>query len=161
MWFNRPPWSEVMEVDTNLDGTPEGIYCYQNAILREKTVDENGDGRPDFKEIYNGQGKIIRSEEKPDKSGHFTLIWFFDATETAVRAEKDRDDDGQIDIWYHYRQNRLTALAEDTDGDGQPDLWEEYDQAEALVKRSKDLNHDGVADVEEKQSARPLESSNP
>ena len=67
----------------------------------------------------------------------------------AVRAEKDRDGDGHPDIWYDYRQNRLTAVMEDTNGDGRADLWETYDDAEVLVKRSRDLNSDGVADIEE------------
>jgi hypothetical protein len=40
-------------------------------------------------------------------------------------------------------------VAEDTDGDGRPDLWEDYDEAEALVKRSRDFNGDGRPDVEE------------
>jgi antitoxin component YwqK of YwqJK toxin-antitoxin module len=148
--FDRAPWSMVMEVDTDLDGTPEGAYCYRNGILREKTVDENGDGRFDFKEIYNGQGKLIQSEEEPDKTGRFTLSWFYDDTEIAVRAEKDRNGDGHTDVWYAYKQNRLAAVTEDTNGDGKPDLWEKYDEAEALIERSRDLDYDGKADVEEK-----------
>jgi hypothetical protein len=43
----------------------------------------------------------------------------------------------------------VRRIEEDTDGNGKPDLWEEYDQAEALVKRSKDLNDDGQPDMEE------------
>jgi len=31
-------------------------------------------------------------------------------------------------------------------------LWEEYDESEALVKRAKDLNFDGEADIWEVES---------
>ena len=148
-WFDRAPWSMVMEVDADLDGSPEGIYFYQAGVLREKQVDENGDGGFDLKEIYNDQGKITRSEEEPDEQGRFRLVWDYDDTETAVRAEKDRDGDGRPDVWYTYEKSRLTTVAEDTNADGQPDLWEEYDEAEALVKRSKDFNYDGQPDFTE------------
>ena len=86
---------------------------------------------------------------EPDEDGRFTLTWIYDETETAVRAEKDRDGNARPDVWFEYRQNRLASVAEDTNGDGEPDLWEEYDEAEALVKRSKDLNYDGRPDLEE------------
>ncbi|HSO18467.1 MAG TPA: hypothetical protein VLT88_03355, partial [Desulfosarcina sp.] len=99
-WFDRPPWSMVMEVDANLDGIPEQVYCYQAGVLREKLVDENGDGRFDLKEIYDERGRIMRSEEDPDESGRFRLAWFYDDTETAIRSEKDQDGDGRPDIWY-------------------------------------------------------------
>jgi hypothetical protein len=148
-WFDRPPWSMVMEVDADLDGSPEGRYCYQDETLREKWVDETGDGRFDLKEIYSEDGKIVRSEEQPDEKGRFAMVWIYDADESAVRAEQDRDGDGRPDVCFDYADNRLVSVAEDTNGDGKPDLWEEYDEAEALVKRSKDLNYDGVADVEE------------
>ena len=50
-WFDRPPWSMVMELDMDLNGTPEGRYCYQDGVLREKMVDEDADGRFDLREI--------------------------------------------------------------------------------------------------------------
>nr|MBL0712717.1 hypothetical protein [Desulfobacterales bacterium] len=148
-WFDRPPWSMVMELDADNNGILEGRYCYKDGVLMEKTVDENGDDQFDLKEVYNDRGKIVRSEEEPDGTGRFNLTWIYDDTESAIRAEKDRDGDGQTDIWHDYRQDRLTAVTEDTNGDGKPDLWEVYDDAEALVKRSKDLNYDGKPDYEE------------
>ena len=149
-WFDRAPWSMVMEVDADRNGTPEGRYCYREGVLREKRVDENNDGRFDLKEIYDAQGKITRSEEEPDENGRFALSWIYDETESAVRAERDRDGNGVPDVWFAYEQNRVVTVAEDTNGDGRPDMWEAYDGAEALVKRSRDLNFDGTPDVEER-----------
>ena len=151
-WFDRPPWSMVMEVDTDVNGTPEGIYSYQDGVLREKLVDENADGGFDLKEVYNEDGKLIRSEEEPDDEGRFRLVWVYDDKETAIRAEKDQDGDGRPDVWYTYKDNRLAMVAEDTNADGKPDLWEEYDESEALVKRSKDYNNDGIPDYTESAS---------
>ena len=54
-----------------------------------------------------------------------------------------------MDTWYFYQKNRLTAIEEDTNGDGKPDIWEEYDEAEALIKRKRDLDFDGEPDIEE------------
>lgn len=61
----------------------------------------------------------------PDAGDRFTLVWTYDDNESAVRAERDRDGDGRVDVWYTYRQNRLAQVAEDTDGNGQADLWED------------------------------------
>ncbi len=52
-------------------------------------------------------------------------------------------------MWYYYHKGRLASVEEDTNEDGRPDLWEKYDESEAMVKRSRDLNFDGKADLEE------------
>jgi len=77
------------------------------------------------------------------------LTWFYNVAEEAIRAEKDNNHDGHVDTWYHYDKGNVKIVAEDTNADGKPDLWEEYNESEALVKRSKDLNFDGEADIEE------------
>ena len=61
----------------------------------------------------------------------------------------DTNSDGNVDVWYFYDQGRVTNVEEDTNGDGKVDLWEEYDDAEAIVNRKKDLDYDGIPDVEE------------
>lgn len=52
-----------------------------------------------------------------------------------------------MDTWFFYENGRVTAVEEDTNKDGLPDLWEQYDEAEALVKRERDLDFDGTPDV--------------
>jgi hypothetical protein len=139
----------VVEIGADPRTKEQGRYFYLGGVLRERLTDETGDGRSDLRQVFDDQGRLMRSEEEPDESGRFTLVWFYDDTATAIRAEKDTTGDGRTNIWYEYRNNRLTALAEDTSGDGKPDLWELYDEAEALVKRSKDLNSDGLPDMVE------------
>jgi hypothetical protein len=137
----------VMELDVDADGNPEGRYFYQESVLRLKEVDENGDGKPDLKEHYNAQGRLTKSEEDDEGAGRFTITWFYNDAEEAVRAEKDNNSDGKVDTWYSYHKGSLATVEEDTNGDGKADLWEEYDEAEALVKRLKDLNFDGEPDM--------------
>ncbi|MBW2166967.1 MAG: hypothetical protein JRG74_12990, partial [Deltaproteobacteria bacterium] len=105
-----------------------------------------------LKEHYNAQGKLVRSEEDEEGAGSFTITWFYNDAEKAIRAEKDNNHDNCIDTWYYYEKGNLIRVEEDTNADGKPDLWEEYDEAEALVKRGKDLNFDGEADIWEVES---------
>ena len=48
---------------------------------------------------------------------------------------------------FRFRDNRKTH--EDTNCDGRPDVWEEFDEAEEMLRRSKDLDFDGVPDIKE------------
>jgi hypothetical protein len=74
------------------------------------------------------------------------MVWFYAKDEILVRGEEDRDQDGRTDIWYLYENGLLTQVHEDTNADGKPDLWENYDETQALVKRKKDLDFDGIPD---------------
>jgi antitoxin component YwqK of YwqJK toxin-antitoxin module len=153
-WFDRSPWTMVTEVDADGDKNPEGRYCYKKNILRLREIDEDSDGNPNLREHYNAQGRLARSEEDDEGVGRFTITWFYNDAEEAVRAEKDNNNDGNVDTWYHYNRGSVIIVEEDTNADGKPDLWEEYDESEALVKRSKDLNFDGEPDVEEWESEK-------
>jgi len=65
-------------------------------------------------------------------------------------------------LWYFYENGRLKAAEEDTNGDGKPDLWEAYDESEALLKRSRDLDFDGIPDIVESMAAeisRPVQTT--
>ena len=137
----------VMALDGDADGKPEGRYCYKEGVLRLKEIDENGDGQWDLREHYNTEGRLTKSEEDDEGAGRFTITWFYNDSEEPVRAEKDNNSDGKVDTWYSYHKGSLAAVEEDTNGDGKADLWEQYDEAEALVKRLKDLNFDGEPDV--------------
>jgi hypothetical protein len=147
-WFQKTPWTMLMELDVDGNGKPEGRYCYKEGVIRIKEIDEDTDGIWDLREYYTEDGKLEKSEEDDEGAGNFTIIWYYDEEEKAVRAEKDADKDGKIDTWFYYDNGSIERVEEDTNGDGKPDIWEEYDEAEALVKRSKDLNYDGTPDME-------------
>ncbi|ETR69802.1 MAG: hypothetical protein OMM_09286 [Candidatus Magnetoglobus multicellularis str. Araruama] len=80
-------------------------------------------------------------------SGYLDLTWYYDDSEYPDKAEKDKNNDQQADIWFYYQEGKIVSVEEDTNFDGKPDIWEEYDASEALVLRSKDINFDGIADI--------------
>jgi len=148
-WFDRSPWSMVMEIDSDGDKNPEGRYCYKKNVLRLKEIDEDSDGSPDVREHYSAESKLVKSQERHEAVDHLDITWFYNGDEEAIRAEKDLTGDGRVDTWYHYHKGSLITVEEDTNADGKPDLWEEFDESEAIVKRSIDLNFDGKPDIEE------------
>lgn len=146
-WFGKAPWSVVVEQDRDGDGRPERRYCYKERVLRLKEIDEDSDGVIDLRQYFNEHGKLAKSQERRDAKDHMDITWFYNEAGEAVRGERDKDGDGRPEIWYFYKNGKVTRVEEDTNGDGRPDIWEEYDGAEALVKRSNDLNFDGKADL--------------
>ena len=101
------------------------------------------------KTAYNEKKKIVKSEEDVGNTGRLNTIWFYNEAEEGNRAEMDNNNDGKVDIWYFYEKGRIIHIEEDTNNDGRADLWEEYDDLEQLIVRKKDIDYDGVADIEE------------
>ncbi|MBW1926948.1 MAG: hypothetical protein JRI35_07135 [Deltaproteobacteria bacterium] len=153
-WFDRSPWSMVMEVDADGDKNPEGRYCYKKNVLRLREIDEDGDGNPDLREHFDAEGKLVKSQERHEAVDRLDITWFYNQDGEAIRAEEDHSGDGRVDTWYHYQNGRLTAVEVDTNADGKPDQWEEYDGSEAMVRRSIDLNFDGRPDIIEDETGK-------
>jgi len=147
--FDQDGWNVVIELDSDENKIVDLIFFYTAEGLSRKDMDENGDGRIDFREYYDSSGRMIKSEEAVDGAGCLNLAWYYDQSQTPVRAEKDADADGRPDIWYYYMDSRLTNVREDTNNDGKPDVWEEYGAEEEMLRRSRDLNFDGIPDIKE------------
>jgi hypothetical protein len=146
-WFNRPEWAMVMERDVDHDGFPETRSFFEGTYLKKKEIDNNSDNKINRREFYNENGKIIRIENDEGSTGIMNMVWYYNSDEEAIKAEKDGNLDGKIDVWFHYRNSMVTSVEEDTNFDGNPDLWETYDKSEALVQRKRDLDYDGTPDV--------------
>ena len=116
-----------------------------------KVMDENLDGKTDLKAIFSEHGKLVESREDEGESGKLNLTWRYDDDENPIKAEKDGNGDGRTDTWFFYDKGRLSRVEEDTNQDGKADLFEYYDGSEALVKKERDLNFDGVIDVTEEE----------
>jgi len=107
-------------------------------------------GGGDFlREFYDKKGRLLKSEEARDAAGPVLMTWYFNAAGNAVRAEQDSDTDGRVDIWFYYEQGRIVKVEEDSNRDGKVDLWETYEGDEQMILRTKDLDFDGTADIEE------------
>jgi hypothetical protein len=146
-WFDRKPWTVVVETDADADKLPESIWFYNAEGLAQKDIDGNKDARVDRREYFDTRGRLIKHEEAADGSAVLNFVWFYDEAGNPVRAEKDGNGDGRPDIWYYYNDGHLTSVREDTRGDGSPDVWEEYDASETITRQSRDLNADGIPDV--------------
>jgi antitoxin component YwqK of YwqJK toxin-antitoxin module len=83
-WFDRSPWSIVMEVDADGDKNPEGRYCYKKNVLRLREIDEDSDGNPDLREYFNTEGKLAKSQEKHEAVDHLDITWFYNGDEEAI-----------------------------------------------------------------------------
>ncbi len=147
--FEQDNWTVIVELDSDENSHAESFFFYTAEDLIRKDVDENNDGRIDFREYYDSNGQVIKSEEALDGAECLNMIWYYDESQMPLRAEKDTDADGQTDTWYFYNNNCLTNIREDTNCDGRPDVWEEFDAAEEMIRRLKDLDFDGVPDIKE------------
>ncbi|MDO9262903.1 MAG: hypothetical protein Q7U02_02975 [Desulfosalsimonadaceae bacterium] len=146
-WFDRKPWTTVIETDADENKFPESISFYTAGGLAQKDADVDQDGRVDRREYFEASGRLTKSEEAVDGAAGLNLSWFYDGAGNPARAEKDGNGDGRPEIWYYYNHGRLSSVREDTNHDGRPDLWEEYDASETIIRQSKDLNADGRPDV--------------
>jgi len=122
---------------------------YTDEVMRKKEVFDAGAGLPVLVEEYGPDGGIILSREAENGSKILNLTWRYDADESVVLAEKDTDGDGRIDLWYHYEDGRMVRVEEDRNRDGRPDLWEFYNADQVVVRREKDVDFDGTADIQE------------
>ena len=144
----HPDAGRVMEI-TDAQGRLIERREYTDEVLRKKEVFDAGAGLPVLVEEYGPDGRILLSRDAENGSKILNLTWRYDADESAVLAEKDTDGDGRIDLWYHYEDGRIIRVEEDRNRDGRPDLWEYYNSDQAVVRREKDLDFDGTADIQE------------
>jgi len=147
--FNLPGWQVVVEIDNDGDRNIDTRFFYQDDVLRIKEEDATSNGDGFLREYYDAKGALVKSEEAQDAAGPVSITWYFDQDGNPVRAEKDSDKDGRVNVWFYYEQGRVIKVEEDSNHDGKVDVWETYDGDEQMSMRKKDLDFDGVADVEE------------
>ncbi len=149
-WHDRPPWTRVTELDSDGEGNVDVRSYFMHDILRRRDYLEKSGDRVELRENFDEKGLLIYSLEDSNADGRWDMTWYFDAQGKLQRAEKDSDADNRVDTWYYYEGGRLSGVSEDTNDDGRPDVWEDYDTSETMTQRKKDLDFDGVADIEER-----------
>ncbi len=84
--------------------------------------DGDGDGRADYRLVYDSAGVLEREELDYNLDGMMDDVRFYKAG-VLLREEIDSDFDGRVDIWVHIRDGSLIERWErDTDGDGAADV---------------------------------------
>ena len=145
--YDDPEWTMIILQDINKDEKPDIRSFFKGSILRRKQIDEDLDGFTDVVETFGENGELATLEEH--RQGKPWLTWYYEPGEILERGEEDKNQDGAVEIWYLYENGRLTMVEEDTTLDGNPDLWETYDETQAVVKRERDLDYDGIPDFVE------------
>jgi len=142
--YDDPEWTMIVCQDTNADNITDIRSFYKDQVLMRRELDDNSDGKIDGIEFYGKTGVLRKIKEI--KKGRAAITWFYDTSGHLIRGEEDTNLDGLVDTWYLYNKGTLTGVREDTNHDGRADLWEKYDNTQALIKREKDLDFDGIPD---------------
>ncbi|HEY4244067.1 MAG TPA: hypothetical protein VGM88_29845 [Kofleriaceae bacterium] len=115
-----------------------------------KQIDFNHDGKKDWVTGYNRQGKILFQKADLDFDGKWDYSAVFDP-KTGVVAEVERSGgfDGKYDAKEIYDSaGQLVSIRRDRNGDGQPDVWEQYKDG-ILIAILYDDDFDGKVDRRE------------
>jgi len=158
-------------VDRNNDGRIDQWIFRENGEIAKEVLDEDFDGRPDRKIVFDAQThRPGRVEE--DTSGNGVLDSWTDYDDGVIaRRRSDSNGDGTVDTWSFFRAGELTRHEQDTsgdgfrdvvsffeegrrvreerdsNGDGQPDEILHYDSSEQLMRREEDRDNDGGLEV--------------
>jgi hypothetical protein len=126
-------------------------------FLTCKQVDFDHDGRKDWVVAYNRKGNPIYEKADFDYDGKWDMAAVYDTkVNRLAEVERDTDFDGKFDVREVYdTAGVLTAVRRDRNGDGQPDLWEQYKDT-VLLAILYDDDFDGKVDRrDEIPGARP------
>lgn len=122
-----------------------------------KQVDFDHDGRKDWVVAYGRKGNPIFEKADFDYDGKWDMSAVYDTkVNRLAEVERDTDFDGKFDVKEVYdTAGALTSVRRDRNGDGQPDLWEQYKDT-VLLAILYDEDFDGKVDRrEEIPGARP------
>jgi hypothetical protein len=134
-------------VDVNGDGKPDLWRVMSGNREVCKAIDPNFDGVKDAYIYFDESGKIRRREADFDRDGIPDEVAVFD-NGVIVSKELETNFDSKLDTWETYAGGRLAKTERDSDGDGIIDEWWEFNRPEdpscAIVVR--DRNADGKPD---------------
>jgi hypothetical protein len=122
-----------------------------------KQVDFDHDGRKDWVVAYNRKGASLYERADFDYDGKWDMSGVYDTkVNHLAEVERDTDFDGKFDVKEVYDSGgNLTSVRRDRNSDGQPDLWEQYKDT-ILLAILYDDDFDGKVDRrEEIPGARP------
>ncbi len=146
---NKPDVWRLYKVEDEGGTKVEFLTC--------KQVDFDHDGRKDWVVGYNRKGATLFEKADADFDGKWDVSRVYDIKANAVaEAERDTDFDGKFDVKESYdTSGQLSSVKRDRNSDGQPDLWEQYKNS-VLLAILYDDDIDGKVDRrEEIPGARP------
>ncbi len=90
-------------------------------------LDRNGDGKVDYRVVYDQSGAVLREEMDFNFDGKMDTFYYYKSG-VLQRVEIDSNNTGRIDIWVYLLDGKYVQRYErDTNGDGKPDLIRVFD----------------------------------
>jgi hypothetical protein len=126
-------------------------------VLTCKQVDFDHDKRKDYVAAYNKKGGLVFEKADFDYDGKFDMYAVYDIKSgKLVEVERDSGFDGNFDLKELYdTEGGVTSVRRDRNSDGDPDVWEQYVDG-ALVAILYDDDYDKKVDRrEEVPGSRP------
>jgi hypothetical protein len=130
------------QVDFDHDGRKDWVVGYnrKGLSLFEK-ADFDFDGKWDQSAAYDTKtGQVAEVERDTDFDGKFDVKEVFDTAGTLTSVRRDRNSDGQPDLWEQYKDTQLIAILYDDDFDGKVDRREEIPGARPKVEMPTTLD---------------------
>ena len=124
------------QVDFDHDGKKDWVVAYnrKGLPLYEK-ADFTYDGKWDMSKVYDPKTGIVAEVERDtDFDGKFDVKEIYDSTGQLTSVRRDRNSDGQPDLWEQYKDGVLLAILYDDDFDGKVDRREEIPGARPKVE---------------------------
>jgi len=124
------------QVDFDHDGRKDWVVAYnrKGTPLFEK-ADFDYDGKFDMSSVYDTKvGQVAEVERDTDFDGKFDVKEVYDTAGTLTSVRRDRNSDGQPDLWEQYKDTVLLAILYDDDFDGKVDRREEIPGARPKVE---------------------------
>ena len=132
------------QVDFDHDGRKDWVVGYdrKGAVVFEK-ADFDYDGRFDMSAIYDVKTtKVVEVERDSDFDGKYDLTELYDTAGMLTSVRRDRDGNGDPDVWEQYKDGQLIAILYDDDGDSKVDRREEVPGTRTKVEMPGTITND-------------------
>jgi hypothetical protein len=126
---------------------PKGDPLFEKA-------DFDYDGKWDMSKIYDTKlNQPAEIERDTDFDGKFDVKEIYDAAGKLSSVKRDRNNDGQPDLWEQYKDDVLLAILYDDDFDGKVDRREEIPGAHPKVEMPTQLDNSSASGSIDKPAA--------
>jgi len=124
------------QVDFDHDGRKDWVVALNRKGLRLfERADFDYDGKWDMAAVYDTKtGQVAEVERDTDFDGKFDVKEVYDTGGTLTSVRRDRNSDGQPDLWEQYKDTVLLAILYDDDFDGKVDRRDEIPGARPKVE---------------------------
>ncbi|MFN0250309.1 MAG: hypothetical protein ACKV2T_25750, partial [Kofleriaceae bacterium] len=138
------------QVDFDRDGRKDWVVAYNpKGIPLFEKADFDYDGKWDMSAIYDTKvNHLAEVERDTDFDGKFDVKEVYDTGGTLTSVRRDRNSDGQPDLWEQYKDTVLLAILYDDDFDGKVDRREEIPGARPKVEMPTELDPTATGTME-------------